>query len=151
MMAPMNEKWSCASATSLQGRIYICGGFTGTEYLSSAESFNPETNQWTLIAPMTSRRISLGVIAYADLVYAVVNGQLFAVGGFNGLSNTSNVERYDEKTDQWFVADEMAISRSALSCCVASGLPNMAQYAALRDTRHKTSLTVNVPLADLTI
>ena len=52
-------------------QIYICGGFTGAEYLSSAESFNLETNQWTLIAPMSSRRISLGVIAYADRVYAV--------------------------------------------------------------------------------
>ncbi|CAM4693668.1 unnamed protein product [Leuciscus chuanchicus] len=170
---------------------FICGGFTGTEYLSFAESFNPETNQWTLIAPMSSRRISLGVIAYADLVYAfggldgashlrsaeaynpltniwsdvasmcnprgsfgieVVNGQLFAVGGYNGLSITSDVKRYDEKTDQWFAANEMDVSRSALSCCVASGLPNMAQYSALRDTRHKTSLTVNVlPLADLTV
>ncbi|XDV31725.1 hypothetical protein PO909_002688, partial [Leuciscus waleckii] len=192
MMAPMNEKRSNASATSLQGRIYICGGWTGTESLSSAESFNPETNQWTLVAPMSTRRSGVGVIAYADLVYAVgglddgasdlrsaeaynpltniwtdvasmcnprnnfgievVNGQLFAVGGFNGFSPISDVERYDEKTDKWFDANEMAISRGALSCCVASGLPNMAQYAALRDSRHKTSLTVNdLPLADLTI
>jgi len=27
--------------------------------------------QWTLIAPMSSRRSVVGVIAYADLVYAV--------------------------------------------------------------------------------
>ena len=52
-------------------QIYICGGFSGTECLSSAESFNPETNQWTLIAPMSIRRSGVGVIAYADLVYAV--------------------------------------------------------------------------------
>ena len=52
-------------------QTYICGGFTGNECLSSAESFNPETNQWTLIAPMSSRRSGVGVIAYADLVYAV--------------------------------------------------------------------------------
>jgi len=52
-------------------QIYICGGFTGVECLFSAETFNPETNQWTLIAPMSSRRSGVGVIAHADLVYAV--------------------------------------------------------------------------------
>ncbi len=52
-------------------QVYICGGFTGTECLFSAESFNPDTNQWTLIAPMRSRRSGVGVIAYGDLVYAV--------------------------------------------------------------------------------
>lgn len=52
-------------------QVYICGGFTGTECLFSAESFNPDTNQWTLIAPMRSRRSGVGVITYGNLVYAV--------------------------------------------------------------------------------
>ncbi|KTF89115.1 hypothetical protein cypCar_00040494 [Cyprinus carpio] len=133
LTASMNERRSDASATSLQGRVYICGGFTGTECLFSAESFNPQTNQWTLIAPMRSRRSGVGVIAYGELVYAVIDDQLFAVGGFNGVSTTSDAECYDEKTNEWFDANEMAIFRSALSCCVISGLPNMAQYAAQRD------------------
>uniref|UniRef100_A0A671SJT7 Kelch-like protein 10 n=1 Tax=Sinocyclocheilus anshuiensis TaxID=1608454 RepID=A0A671SJT7_9TELE len=180
----MNERRSDASATSLTGEmeklwtiyvvntVYICGGFTGTECLFSAESFNPDTNQWTLIAPMRSRRSGVGVIAYGDLVYAVggfdgasrlrsaetynpltniwcdiasmynprsnfgievVDDQLFAVGGFNGFSTTSDAECYDKKTNEWFDANEMTVFRSALNCCVISGLPNMAQYAAQRD------------------
>lgn len=57
-------------------QVYICGGFTGVECLFSAESFDPETNQWTLIAPMRSRRSGVGVISYGNLVYAVSTTQL---------------------------------------------------------------------------
>uniref|UniRef100_A0A672NPT7 Kelch like family member 10 n=1 Tax=Sinocyclocheilus grahami TaxID=75366 RepID=A0A672NPT7_SINGR len=156
LTASMNEQRSDASATSLQGRVYICGGFTGTDCLFSAECFNPETNQWTLICPMRSRRSGVGVIVggfdgasrlrsaetynpltdiWCDIV---VDDQLFAVGGFNGFSTTSDVECYDEKTNEWSDANEMVIFRSALSCCVVSGLPNMAQYAAQRDEKTLT-------------
>uniref|UniRef100_A0AAZ1XVV0 BACK domain-containing protein n=1 Tax=Oreochromis aureus TaxID=47969 RepID=A0AAZ1XVV0_OREAU len=62
--------------TALLSKIYICGGFNGNECLQTAEYYNPETNQWTMISPMNSRRSGIGVIAYADHV--------FAVGGFDG-------------------------------------------------------------------
>uniref|UniRef100_A0A671SLB7 Kelch-like protein 10 n=1 Tax=Sinocyclocheilus anshuiensis TaxID=1608454 RepID=A0A671SLB7_9TELE len=116
-------------------QVYICGGFTGTECLFSAESFNPDTNQWTLIAPMRSRRSGVGVICFINTkIYSYkVDDQLFAVGGFNGFSTTSDAECYDKKTNEWFDANEMTVFRSALNCCVISGLPNMAQYAAQRD------------------
>lgn len=52
-------------------QVYICGGFNGNECLQSAEYYNPETNQWTMITDMNSRRSGIGVIAYADHVYAV--------------------------------------------------------------------------------
>ena len=56
-------------------QVYICGGFSGAESLSKAEGYNPQTDQWTLIASMGSRRSGLGVIAYA--------GQIFAVSSWN--------------------------------------------------------------------
>lgn len=33
--------------------------------------YNTESNQWTVIAPMRSRRSGIGVIAYGEHVYAV--------------------------------------------------------------------------------
>jgi hypothetical protein len=33
---------SDASAASLNGRIYVAGGFTGTEVLNSVESYDPK-------------------------------------------------------------------------------------------------------------
>lgn len=63
----------------------------------------------------------------------VVENQLFAVGGFNGLSITSNVEYYNAETDEWTEACDMENARSALSCCVVPRLPNMIKYVVPRD------------------
>lgn len=63
----------------------------------------------------------------------VIDDRLFAVGGFNGFTTTYNVEYYDATTDEWTEACDMEIFRSALSCCVVFGLPNMAEYVAPRD------------------
>lgn len=52
-------------------QVYICGGFNGAECLSTAECYNPETDRWTMIASMGTRRSGIGVIAYADHVFAV--------------------------------------------------------------------------------
>lgn len=52
-------------------QIYICGGFNGSECLSTAECYSPETNQWTMIATMDNRRSGIGVIAYANYIFAV--------------------------------------------------------------------------------
>lgn len=52
-------------------QVYICGGFNGNECLFTAEVYNAESNQWTVIAPMRSRRSGIGVIAYGEHVYAV--------------------------------------------------------------------------------
>lgn len=55
----------------LLAQVYICGGFNGNECLFTAEVYNTESNQWTVIAPMRSRRSGIGVIAYGEHVYAV--------------------------------------------------------------------------------
>uniref|UniRef100_A0A3Q4HFU4 Kelch like family member 10 n=1 Tax=Neolamprologus brichardi TaxID=32507 RepID=A0A3Q4HFU4_NEOBR len=153
-------------------QIYICGGFNGNECLQTAEYYNPESNQWTIISPMNSRRSGIGVIAYADHVFAVggfdgnnrlrtaeaynphtntwnlvssmltprsnfgievIDDRLFAVGGFNGFTTTLNVEYYDALTNEWYEACDMEIFRSALSCCVVSGLSNLTEYTFPRD------------------
>ncbi len=54
--------------------IYAVGGRDDTTELSSAERFNPQANQWQPIVAMTSRRSGVGL--------AVVNGLLYAVGGY---------------------------------------------------------------------
>lgn len=51
--------------------MYICGGFNGRQCLSTAESYDPITDQWTLIASMSSARSGIGVVVYEDQIYAV--------------------------------------------------------------------------------
>ncbi|CAF1030044.1 unnamed protein product [Adineta steineri] len=93
-----------ASATVLQDRIYICGGFNGQECMNSAEYFDPKTNQWTLIAPMRNRRSGVGVIAYRNSIYAL--------GGFNGSTRMTSGERYNPKTNTWMSISDMYNPRS---------------------------------------
>ena len=52
-------------------RVYIVGGFNGTECMNTAECYNPDTNQWTGIAPMRSRRSGIGIIAHRNQIFAI--------------------------------------------------------------------------------
>uniref|UniRef100_A0A674CLL1 Kelch like family member 10 n=1 Tax=Salmo trutta TaxID=8032 RepID=A0A674CLL1_SALTR len=155
-VAPMHSRRCYVSVAVLDGCIYAMGGFDGYVRLNTAESYEPETNQWTLIAPMHEQRSDASATTLHGKAYnpltntwrtvptmfnprsnfgiEVVDDLLFVVGGFNGFTTTFNVECYDEKTEEWYDAHNMGIFRSALSCCVVHGLPNVAQYAAPRDS-----------------
>ncbi|PIO31251.1 hypothetical protein AB205_0100530 [Aquarana catesbeiana] len=74
-------------------QIYICGGYTGEEFLFTAEVYNKDTDQWSMIAPMLSRRSGVGVIAYGDLVYAV--------GGSDGVTRLHSAEAYNPANNSW--------------------------------------------------
>ncbi|KAK6026281.1 kelch repeat protein [Ostertagia ostertagi] len=41
---------------ALEGHLYAVGGQQGSTYLSSAEKFNPLTNEWTAVADMNEKR-----------------------------------------------------------------------------------------------
>ena len=59
-----------------------------------------------------------------------MENKIFAVGG----TIMNDAEYYDGIMDKWYHASDMGISRSALSCCVVSELPNIAEYIISRDT-----------------
>jgi hypothetical protein len=53
------------------GKIYVTGGEDGSICLSSAEMYDPETDQWTFISPMLSVRSGHSCIAFDGSVYAI--------------------------------------------------------------------------------
>ncbi|XP_059206228.1 kelch-like protein 10 [Centropristis striata] len=125
MIGIMNCQRSGVGVVAYADQIYAVGGFDGTTRLQSAEAYNPRTNSWHEVASMVTARSNFGI--------EVLNDHLYVVGGFNGFTTCDNVEYYDTKTDEWSEACNMGILRSALSCCVVSGLPNMAEYVVRRD------------------
>ncbi|KAM3876847.1 kelch-like protein 10 [Diretmus argenteus] len=125
LIAPMSCRRSGVGIVAYGEHVYAVGGFDGTNRLHSVEAYNPLMNNWRSVPSMLNPRSNFGI--------EVVDGQLFVVGGYNGLAPTFNVEYYDVKTAEWNEAADMKMSCSALSCCVVSGLPNMAQYAAPRN------------------
>ncbi|XP_047200629.1 kelch-like protein 10 [Girardinichthys multiradiatus] len=126
MIAPMNSHRSGIGVIVYAGHVFAVGGFDGSRRLRTTEAYNPETNVWTNVASMITTRSNFGI--------EVVEDRLFVAGGFNGYTTCYNVECYDTTTDRWSEVCDMEVFRSALSCCVISGLPNMADYMVSRDT-----------------
>ncbi|KAM6135475.1 kelch-like protein 10 [Pterocles gutturalis] len=125
LIAPMQSRRSGVGVIACGSKVYAVGGFDGINRLRSAEAYNPTSRTWRAIPPMFNPRSNFGI--------EVVDDCLFVVGGFNGVSTTFNVERYNDQANEWNDAEDMGIDRSALSCCVVPGLPNVRDYAASRD------------------
>uniref|UniRef100_A0A8C3A1T1 Kelch like family member 10 n=1 Tax=Cyclopterus lumpus TaxID=8103 RepID=A0A8C3A1T1_CYCLU len=125
MISLMNSRRSGIGIVAYAGLVYAVGGFDGTNRLCSAEAYNPVNNSWHEVSPMLTPRSNFGI--------EVLDDRLFVVGGFNGFTTSFKVECYDATTDEWTEACDMDIFRSALSCCVVSRLPNMAEYVVSRD------------------
>ena len=57
------------------------------------EIYNPKTNGWTNGLSMATSRSCLGI--------AVLHNLLYAIGGYDGTTCLSSVERYDPLSNQW--------------------------------------------------
>ncbi|TNN55913.1 Kelch-like protein 10 [Liparis tanakae] len=125
MIGLMNSPRSGNGVIAYAGCVYVVGGFDGNNRLCTAEVYNPDSNSWHEVTPMLTPRSNFGI--------EVLDDRLFVVGGYNGNSTSYNVESYDATANMWTEACDMDIFRSALSCCVVSGLPNMADYTIPRD------------------
>ena len=78
-----------AIAVGNDDKIYAIGGFGGSnnEPLKSVEYFDLRTKQWRQLAKMKYARRALSAAVLADGIYAI--------GGFDGGSYMSSVEKYD--------------------------------------------------------
>ncbi|XP_075125955.1 kelch-like protein 10 [Leptodactylus fuscus] len=124
-------------------RVYVVGGFDGNNRLQSAEAYNPEDNTWHMVPDMYTARSNFGI--------EVVDDRLFVVGGFNGFTTTFNVEFYDEATAEWSEVHYMNVYRSALSCCVIRGLPNIQDYVTSRDSDSRDEIEISFSTSSLPI
>lgn len=73
--------------------LFAVGGWCSGDAISSVERYDPQTNEWRMVAPMSKRRCGVGV--------AVLNDLLYAVGGHDGQSYLNSIERFDPQTNQW--------------------------------------------------
>lgn len=63
---------------NLTDKLYVVGGSDGTQSLCTTEVYDFETNTWSPGPSMTSCRANISV--------TVIDGKLFAVGGFSGIA-----------------------------------------------------------------
>uniref|UniRef100_A0AAQ4QZ98 Kelch-like family member 5 n=1 Tax=Gasterosteus aculeatus aculeatus TaxID=481459 RepID=A0AAQ4QZ98_GASAC len=71
-----------APASSLASRLSDC-----------VERYDPQTDVWTAVAPMSISRDAVGVCLLGD--------RLYAVGGYDGQVYLNTVEAYDPQTNEW--------------------------------------------------
>jgi hypothetical protein len=101
--------YGCA-AGSIDGCLYILGGFTKTSATRSVWLYDPCANAWKEAASMGCAR------AYCKTAF--VCGKLYAVGGVNrgraGLTPLQSAEVYDPSANIWTSIPDMPFSKAQL-------------------------------------
>jgi N-acetylneuraminic acid mutarotase len=103
-LAPMTEAKSQQSVFVLDGLIYVMG--------TSVHRFDPLANLWSAVAPMTVARTVLGSF--------VLDWSIYAVGGFDGETVLSSMDRYSVALDCWSegLGSELGTARDSLGALV---------------------------------
>jgi N-acetylneuraminic acid mutarotase len=120
--APMPFARARASAATVDGIIYVAGGYTFSgprvSNTGTLQAYNPKTNSWTIKSPLPTPRSAAAAVA--------LGGKLYVLGGFNTSGGTDNnlatVEAYDPKTDTWTTKAPMPTARSGLAAAVVDGI-----------------------------
>ncbi|XP_063807301.1 kelch-like protein 35 isoform X2 [Pseudophryne corroboree] len=97
------------AACTLKNNIYISGGHINN---SDMWMFNTQLDSWIRIASLSSGRWRHKM--------AVLNGEIYCVGGFDGLKRLDMVERYNAFTNAWSPVAPMleAVSSAAAVSCM---------------------------------
>ena len=96
---PMLTKRCRHGVASLNGKLYVAGGYDGNVFLKSVECFDPMANEWTRVADMQFKRSRVALSADC--------GKLYAIGGYDGTANLKSVEVYDPEKNIWTIAPPM--------------------------------------------
>lgn len=108
LQSPRTRPRRCSEAA---GIIFAIGGLNSSgEALSTVETYDPITGQWSPADGMNSLRTRVGV--------AVLGNKLYALGGFDGHRRLSTVEFYDPLVGKWIQTTPMNTRRSALGATV---------------------------------
>uniref|UniRef100_A0A8D2QM57 BTB domain-containing protein n=1 Tax=Zosterops lateralis melanops TaxID=1220523 RepID=A0A8D2QM57_ZOSLA len=71
--------------------------------------YDPKTDTWTMVAPLSMPRDAVGVCLLGD--------KLYAVGGYDGQSYLNTMEAYDPQTNEWTQMASLNIGRAG-ACVV---------------------------------
>ncbi|XP_034416879.1 kelch-like protein 9 isoform X2 [Cyclopterus lumpus] len=98
--ADMKELRGLHCMCTVGERLYVMGGnhFRGSsdyDDVLGCEYYSPDSDQWTVVAPMSRGQSDIGV--------TVFNGQVYVVGGYswNSRCMVDIVQRYDPEQDVW--------------------------------------------------
>ncbi|KAK6493626.1 kelch-like protein 5 isoform X2 [Huso huso] len=114
--AQMAKRRGGVGVATWNGFLYAIGGHDApasslTSRLSDCvERYDPKTDVWTAVAPMSISRDAVGVCLLGD--------RLYAVGGYDGQVYLNAVEAYDPQTNEWTQVAPLCLGRAG-ACVVA--------------------------------
>lgn len=94
----------------MNGELYVAGGCDVWACLNSVEKYNPESDSWSLIAPLNVARRGCGL--------ACLNGRLYAIGGHDGTVSLCSVEVYDPDVGFWVNGPTLTSCRANVGVAV---------------------------------
>jgi N-acetylneuraminic acid mutarotase len=118
--SPMPTKRTEAAAATLDGKIYVVGGFEKPSLgnlmnfaiTPSVEMYDPVTDRWTSKAPMPVGLHHVGIGVVGDRLY-VIGG--YRKSAFSVWNPVATIYAYDPATDSWTERAPMPTARGALS------------------------------------
>ncbi|XP_071567569.1 kelch-like protein 5 [Temnothorax nylanderi] len=119
--APMSKRRGGAGVGVVNGCIYTLGGVEtptsnpNASRFDCVERYDPKTDTWTMVAPMSVPRSSVGVCVLGD--------RLMAVGGCDGQQYLTLVEAYDPHLNEWEPVAPLKAGRAG-PCVVVKNLTN---------------------------
>ncbi|XP_071629423.1 kelch-like protein 5 isoform X2 [Temnothorax longispinosus] len=119
--APMSKRRGWVGVGVMNGCLYALGGqdTSRTNFnvrrFDCVERYDPKTDTWTMVAPMSVPRNAVGVCVLGD--------RLMAVGGFDGRQYLTLVEAYDPHLNEWEPVAPLKAGRMG-PCVVVKNLTN---------------------------
>jgi len=119
--APMSKRRGGVGVGVVNGCLYALGGHDAPASNPNAsrfdcvERYDPKTDTWTMVAPMSVPRDAVGVCVLGD--------RLMAVGGYDGQQYLTLVEAYDPHLNEWEPVAPLKAGRAG-PCVVVKNLTN---------------------------
>ncbi|XP_023812293.1 kelch-like protein 5 [Oryzias latipes] len=113
--APMAKRRGGVGVATWHGFLYAIGGHDApasslaSRLSDCVERYDPQTDMWTAVAPMSLSRDAVGVCLLGD--------RLYAVGGYDGQVYLNTVEAYDPQTNEWSQVAPLCLGRAG-ACVV---------------------------------
>ncbi|XP_052253584.1 kelch-like protein 10 [Dreissena polymorpha] len=89
---------------TIRDKIYVAGGFDGSNYLNGMVMFDVSKKKWEEKASMYMSRCYVSVVE--------IDGVIYACGGYDGRQRHNSMERYDRTRNQWTLVTPMFNRRS---------------------------------------
>ncbi|XP_076244511.1 kelch-like protein 5 isoform X1 [Calliopsis andreniformis] len=118
--APMSKRRGGVGVGVVNGCLYALGGHDAPATNPNAsrfdcvERYDPKTDTWTMVAPMSVPRDAVGVCVLGD--------RLMAVGGYDGQQYLTLVEAYDPHLNEWEPVAPLNAGRAGPPCVVIKNL-----------------------------